>query len=88
MEHFFRKVEAFFVQSPEYIYLVIGIICLVLFIGILKNKDWAIDPNSDNQRFFYNNFGRTAFRFVVGMAFLMGTISGFGMFLFFYFIKK
>lgn len=85
VETFFEQVKEFSFANPQWIYLIIGVISLVLFIGILKNKSWAIDPNTGNQRLFYRTFGRTAFRIVIGSVFLLGTIAGFGLFLLYYF---
>lgn len=78
LEAFLEQAKTFSYANPEWIYLIIGIVFLVLFIGILKNKNWAIDPESGNQRFFYKTFGRTAFRIIVGGLFLFGSIAGFG----------
>lgn len=78
MEKILNDLKVFFSKSPEYIYLIIGIVFLVLFIGVLKDKNWAIDPASGNQRFFYNTFGRKAFRLFIGAICLLGVIAGFG----------
>lgn len=80
IEVLFEQVKAFSFANPHWIYLIIGVISLVFFIGILKNKKWAIDPSNGNQRFFYNLFGHTAFRVVAAGVALLGTIAGFGMF--------
>ncbi len=78
MEEIFERLRTFFEKYPQYIYLIIGIVFLVLFVGVLKNKKWAIDPESGRQRFFYNTFGHKAFRFLIGTVYLLGTIAGFG----------
>lgn len=83
-DDYLEKAKAFFTEYPEYIYLITGVIFLILFIGTLKNKNWAIDPNSGYQRFFYNTFGRKAFRIVTGSVFLLAAITGIG----FFFFKK
>lgn len=85
LESFFENLKQTFLKSPEWIYLIIGVTCLIMLIGIIQNKKWAIDPNSSNQRFFYNTFGHTAFRFVVGFIFLLGCIAGFSLFLLYFF---
>lgn len=79
MEEILNNIKDFFTKSPEYIYLIIGLVFLTLFIGVLKNKKWAIDPNSGHQRFFYNTFGHQAFRIIIGGVYLLGMIAGFGM---------
>ena len=81
MEDIFNKLQAFFYASPEYIYLIIGIVFLVLFIGAVKDKTWAIDPESNAQRMFYNAFGHKVFRIFISGIYLMGTLAGFGGFL-------
>ena len=81
MKKILNDIKNFFIQFPEYIYLIIGIIFLVLFIGVIKNKKWAIDPESSNQRLFYNTFGHNAFRKFIGFVYLLGIISGFSGFL-------
>lgn len=78
MEKMLNNLNDFFTEFPEYIYLLIGFLFLVLFIGILKNKNWAVNPNSGNQRLFYQWFGPRALRVVIGFFFLLGTIGGFG----------
>ncbi len=78
MEELLNNIKMFFTKYPEYIYLIIGIIFCVLFIGALKDKKWAIDPASGNQRLFYNRFGYKAFRRVISIIYLIGTIAGFG----------
>lgn len=83
MEKKLNNIKEFFIEFPEYIYLIIGIVFLVLFIGVLKNKNWAIDPESGNQRMFYNTFGHNSFRKFIGFIYLLATISGFcGFFLY------
>lgn len=79
MEEILNKLKDFFTKSPEYIYLTIGMVFLILFMGVLKDKKWAIDPNSGHQRFFYNTFGHKAFRLIIGVIYLLGLIAGFGM---------
>lgn len=81
MEKTLNDIKEFFIQFPQYIYLIIGIISLVLFIGVIKNKNWAIDPESGNQRMFYNTFGHNAFRKFIGFIYLLGIIAGFSGFL-------
>ncbi len=78
MENIINDLKGFFTEFPEYIYLIIGIVFIVLFIGVLKNKSWAIDPESGNQRMFYNTLGHNAFRISIGVIYLLGTIAGFG----------
>ncbi len=78
MEKILNDIKDFFIEYPEYIYAITGIVFLILFIGVLKNKNWAIDPESGNQRFFYQIFGRTTFKVIVGGIFLLGSIAGFG----------
>lgn len=78
MEEVFNNIKEFFVEYPEYIYLIIGAVFLVLFIGVVKNKNWAIDPASGNQRLFYRWFGHKAFRICIGIIYLLGIIAGFG----------
>lgn len=79
MKEIFDKLRNFFSQYPQYIYLIIGIVFLILFIGAIKDKKWAIDPESSRQRFFYNTFGHQAFRLIISVVYLLGTIAGFGM---------
>ncbi|WP_299117439.1 Imm17 family immunity protein [uncultured Winogradskyella sp.] len=81
MEELLNNLKDFFTKFPEYVYLIVGIVFLVLFIGVLKNKNWAIDPNSGNQRMFYNTFGHKSFRVVIGIVYLLGTIAGFSGFI-------
>lgn len=84
MEEILNNTKDFFTKSPEYIYLLIGIVFLILFIGTLKNKNWAIDPESNAQRFFYQTFGLATFRIVIAVVYLLGIIAGFGMSLFYF----
>ncbi len=81
MEKLFKNLKMFFTKHPEYIYLVIGVIFCVLFIGALKDKKWAINPESGHQRFLYNNFGHRVFRILISVIYLIATIAGFGGFL-------
>ncbi|WP_425487747.1 Imm17 family immunity protein [Mesonia hippocampi] len=55
-----------------------GVVFLILFIAIVRNKNWAISPSSGNQRFFYNTFGRKNFRIVIGTVYLLTSIIGIG----------
>ncbi|SEL49005.1 Immunity protein 17 [Aquimarina amphilecti] len=87
MEKILNNVKDFFTEFPEFIYLIIGIVFLVLFIGTVKNKNWAIDPESGNQRMFYNMFGHKTFRVFIGVVYILGTVAGFCGF-FMYFTKK
>ncbi len=81
MEKILNSLKDFFVVYPEYIYLIIGIVFLVLFIGVIKNKNWSIDPESGNQRMFYKTFGHKTFRIFIGVIYVLGTIAGLGGFL-------
>ncbi|MEW7280278.1 immunity 17 family protein [Aquimarina sp. 2201CG1-2-11] len=85
MEEQLNNLKDFFTDFPEYIYLIIGIVFIILFIGALKNKNWAIDPASGNQRMLYHTFGHKAFRIVISIIYLLGIIAGFGGFLLYYF---
>lgn len=87
MEKTLNELNVFFTQSPQYIYFIIGVVFSVLFYGALKDKKWAIDPESGQQRFFYNTFGHKAFRIIVGVIYFLGIIVGFGMMLLFYYSK-
>ncbi|WP_298311100.1 immunity 17 family protein [uncultured Aquimarina sp.] len=78
MEKTLNRLKDFFAEYPQYIYLIIGIVFLVLFIGTLKNKNWAIDPANSTQKFNYEIFGHKAFRIFIGIIYLLGTIAGFG----------
>jgi len=78
MEKILNSLKEFFAEYPEYIYLIIGIVFLVLFIGALKNKNWAIDPANSTQKFNYEIFGHNAFRIFIGVIYLLATIAGFG----------
>jgi hypothetical protein len=78
MDEIFNTLKDFFAASPEYIYLIVGIVFLVLLIGAIKDKKWAIDPESTSQRMLYNTFGHEVFRILIGGAYLLGTLSGFG----------
>lgn len=83
MEKVLNDIKGFFTEFPEYIYLIIGVVFLVLLIGALKNKNWAIDPESGNQRLFYQWFGHKVFRVFIGFVYLLGAIAGFsGFFLY------
>lgn len=85
MEQRLNKLQVFFKQSPEWIYLITGVVFFVLFVEIVRNKNWAISPSSGNQRFFYNTFGRKNFRIVIGTVYLFTSIIGIGGFLLYYF---
>jgi len=87
MKEILKKIKNFFAEYPEYVYLLIGIISLVLFIGLLKNKNWAIDPSSGNQRMYYNTFGHNAFKKYIGIIYVLGMIAGFGCFFLYLFTK-
>lgn len=76
MDEVFEKLQKFFANSPEYIYLIIAVVAFIFFIGFIKNKDWAIDPASGKQRLFYNSFGRNAFRVVGILVCLIAIIAG------------
>ena len=81
MNEILNDIKEYFEKFPEYIYLIIGIVFLILFIGLLKNKNWAIDPESGNQRIFYNTFGRKAFKIFIGFVYVLGIIAGFSVFI-------
>jgi hypothetical protein len=71
-----ESIQRLLLSSPKYSYLIIGLIFLSFFIGVIKNKKWAIDPNSNHQRAAYNLFGRTLFRWFIGFIFLLGAFGG------------
>ena len=53
----------------------------MLFIGTIKNKNWAIDPESGNQRLFYTTFGHNVVKVFIGIIYFLGMAGGFGGFL-------
>lgn len=65
----------FFYNSIHWFYLIVGIIFLVLFIGLLTNKKWAIDRFDYNQRFLFNILGPYTYRIFVGILLFLGSIS-------------
>lgn len=84
MKEILNNIKNLFAQSPAYGYLLLGVMCLVLFIGTLKNKNWAIDPANSTQKFNYEIFGHSAFRIFIGVIYLLGvivSISGFFLYL-------
>jgi len=80
MDKIINPIKELLADSPEYIYLMIGFVFLILFIGVLLDKDWAISPGSTSQRSFYNNFGRKTFRVFTGIGYGLAVIAGFGVF--------
>ncbi len=85
MENLLNSLKVFFTKYPEYIYLIIGIVFFILFMGTLKDKKWAVTPQNMRQKDFYNTFGHKAFRiFIIGV-YLVGIIAGFGGFLLYLF---
>ncbi len=87
MEEILNNLSDFFTQSPEYIYLIVGVIFLIFLIGAIKDKKWAIDPANGNQRLFYKKIGHKSFRLIMSIVYLIGSISCFIMFLFYFFDK-
>mgnify|MGYP000221085034 FL=1 len=77
MEEKFNQIKDFFGENPHYAYLSIGIVFLVLAIGHLTNKNWAIDPPNSTAKFNYEIFGHNAYRIVTGILFLIAAIACF-----------
>lgn len=75
MEEVLEKLKMFFIQFPEYLYLIIGLLAILFLIGFIKDKNWAIDTANGQQSFFYNWFGRKTFRIVGIMICLMAILG-------------
>ncbi len=77
LNEIYAKFEAYFKANPRYAFYLVGVVLLIMGIGSILGKNWAIDPANSNQRLWYNFIGRKWFGIITGLTFILGAIAAF-----------
>ncbi len=76
----FTKFQEFFLENPDYVWLLIAVVLIPLGIGNMRGKKWAVDPANAKQRIVYDLIGKNLFGKILGIIFFLAGIMALALF--------
>ncbi len=83
LNKYYEKAEKFFTENPSYIWMVMAVIFIVMGIGSVLGKNWAVDPANGRQRGLYRLFGHKVFGIITGILFIVAGLGSLAMFFYY-----